>query len=192
MLLLHSSFPEPFAEPNLKCMKCVCGVSAELPWLASSCFPNLINLLRISSSWLVTRFKVGFYFLKKKKMLIYLLQRVWFNGGFKREYCSVKILEYSIWIFKVAVKVFGGCFCSWSGESRWALAASLQWGHLRHLDQGSSLERLLSRHVALSIRSSCKYLKVGGMPFKFALLKQNLGAHGSRATSVWARAMGIQ
>lgn len=41
-------------------------------------------------------------------MLIYLLQRVWFNGGFKREYCSVKILEYSIWIFKVAVKDFGG------------------------------------------------------------------------------------
>lgn len=41
-------------------------------------------------------------------MLIYLLQRVWFNGGFKREYCSVKILEYSIWIFKVAVKELGG------------------------------------------------------------------------------------
>lgn len=40
-------------------------------------------------------------------MLIYLLQIVWFNGGFKREYCWVKILEYSIWIFKVAVKVFG-------------------------------------------------------------------------------------
>lgn len=123
LLLLHSSFPEPFAEPNLKCMKCVCRVSAEFPWLASSCFLNLINLLRICSSWLVTRFKVGFYFLKKK-MLIYLLQRVWFNGGFKREYCSVKILEYSIWIFKVAVKVFGGHFHSWSGESRWALAVT--------------------------------------------------------------------
>lgn len=87
-------------------------------------------------------------------MLIYLLQRVWFNGGFKREYCSVKILEYSIWIFKVAVKVFGGCFHSWSGESRWALAAwcHLEWGHLclgqmaQGLQPGQAPEQA---HVAL-------------------------------------------
>lgn len=99
-------------------------------------------------------------------MLIYLLQRVWFNGGFKGEYCSVKISEYCIWIFKVAVKVFGGRFCSWSRESRWALAARchLHWGHLAHTwAQGIPLQ---PRNVAWSIRSSCKHLKVGATPLK--------------------------
>lgn len=49
-------------------------------------------------------------------MLIYLLQIVWFNDGFKREYCWVKILEYSIWLFKVAVKVSGAAAAPGAGS----------------------------------------------------------------------------
>lgn len=113
-------------------------------------------------------------------MLIYLLQRVWFNGGFKREYCSVKILEYSIWIFKVAVKEFGGAGSArrrttGAGVSEpWQPGAGAAAGRVRAAPQGlamplpwtigpgdSSPERLMNKRMTSSIMSSFKYLKVG-------------------------------
>lgn len=47
------------------------------------------------------------------------MHRVWFSGGYKREYCLGKILEYPIWIIRVTVKeAFGVRFPLGSHKSR--------------------------------------------------------------------------